>query len=79
MRSILRLSKKACDYAREAHKDQFRKSGEPYFIHPIQVAGILVELEMDPATVASGFLHDVVEDTSITLQDLEEAFSQKLQ
>ncbi|MBC6309496.1 bifunctional (p)ppGpp synthetase/guanosine-3',5'-bis(diphosphate) 3'-pyrophosphohydrolase [Listeria sp. FSL L7-1582] len=74
----LAVVKKACDYAREAHKDQFRKSGEPYIIHPIQVAGILVELEMDPATVASGFLHDVVEDTPITLRDLEEAFSPEI-
>ncbi|MBC1974861.1 bifunctional (p)ppGpp synthetase/guanosine-3',5'-bis(diphosphate) 3'-pyrophosphohydrolase [Listeria booriae] len=74
----LSLVKKACDYAREAHKDQFRKSGEPYIIHPIQVAGILVELEMDPATVASGFLHDVVEDTPVTIQDLEEAFTPEI-
>lgn len=66
---------KAYKYAEHAHREQFRKSGEPYIIHPIQVAGILVDLEMDPATVASGFLHDVVEDTEVTLTDLEEAFS----
>lgn len=65
---------KACDYATKAHIDQFRKSGEPYIIHPIQVAGILAELNMDPHTVATGFLHDVVEDTDVTLQDLEDEF-----
>ncbi|OKL38200.1 RelA/SpoT family protein [Domibacillus mangrovi] len=67
--------RKAYEYAKEAHKHQFRKSGEPYIIHPIQVAGILADLEMDPATVASGFLHDVVEDTEVTLQDLTDVFN----
>ncbi|MCM3786817.1 bifunctional (p)ppGpp synthetase/guanosine-3',5'-bis(diphosphate) 3'-pyrophosphohydrolase [Domibacillus sp. 8LH] len=67
--------RRAFEYAKEAHKHQFRKSGEPYIIHPIQVAGILADLEMDPATVASGFLHDVVEDTDVTLQDLANEFN----
>ncbi|MFJ7637370.1 RelA/SpoT family protein [Peribacillus sp. NPDC097264] len=66
---------RAFKYAEHAHREQFRKSGEPYIIHPIQVAGILVDLEMDPATIAAGFLHDVVEDTEITLKDIEENFS----
>ncbi|MDU0155452.1 GTP diphosphokinase [Bacillus cabrialesii] len=66
---------KAYLYAEDAHREQYRKSGEPYIIHPIQVAGILVDLEMDPSTIAGGFLHDVVEDTDVTLDDLKEAFS----
>lgn len=69
---------KAYLYAEDAHREQYRKSGEPYIIHPIQVAGILVDLEMDPSTIAGGFLHDVVEDTDVTLDDLKEAFSEEV-
>ncbi|WP_223591209.1 RelA/SpoT family protein [Neobacillus bataviensis] len=69
------LVKKAYEFAKHAHREQYRKSGEPYIIHPIQVAGILADLEMDPATVASGFLHDVVEDTNVSLKDIEVAFN----
>lgn len=66
--------KLAYDWASELHHNQFRKSGEPYIIHPIQVAGILAELKMDTATVISGYLHDVVEDTTASIQDIEEKF-----
>lgn len=72
------LVEKAYEYAREAHSEQYRKSGEPYIIHPIQVAGILADLEMDPATLAAGFLHDVVEDTGISLQQIEEDFNSEV-
>ncbi len=72
------MVQKAYDFAKSAHHDQFRKSGEPYIIHPIQVAGILADLEMDPATVAAGFLHDVVEDTEVTLEDIESAFNSEV-
>ena len=66
--------RKALDYAVDAHKEQFRKSGEPYIVHPIQVAGILAGLKLDAVTVACGFLHDVVEDTDISLDEMEAEF-----
>ncbi|SFL64639.1 RelA/SpoT family protein [Salibacterium qingdaonense] len=69
---------RAYKYAEEAHKDQYRKSGEPYILHPIQVVGILVELQMDPDTLAGAFLHDVVEDTEVTVEDIEEAFNEEV-
>ncbi|MGX7058476.1 RelA/SpoT family protein [Vagococcus humatus] len=65
---------KAYEFAKTAHEGQTRKSGEPYIVHPIQVAGILASLHMDPFTVATGFLHDVVEDTPVTLEDLDKEF-----
>lgn len=70
----LELVKKGLEYATEAHFYQKRQSGEPYIVHPIQVAGILASLRLDAATVTSGFLHDVVEDTEKTLDDIEEEF-----
>ena len=65
---------KALVYAVDCHSGQFRKSGEPYIVHPIQVAGILAKLKLDAVTVACGFLHDVVEDTNASLDDLEREF-----
>jgi guanosine-3',5'-bis(diphosphate) 3'-pyrophosphohydrolase len=70
--------KRAYEYAKKAHDGQFRKSGEPYIYHPTAVAGILAGLEMDPETIAAGFLHDVVEDTTITLVHIEEAFNKEV-
>ena len=66
---------RAYEFAKNAHEGQFRKSGEPYIVHPVQVAGILADFKMDHETIAGGFLHDVVEDTDVTLEDLEEAFN----
>lgn len=62
--------------AEEAHKNQFRKSGEPYIIHPLCVSMILLELGMDTDTICAGMLHDVVEDTNMTLDDVRKQFGQ---
>ncbi len=66
---------KAYEFANNAHGEQYRKSGEPYILHPIQVAEILIDLEMDPDTIAAAFLHDVVEDTDVTLDQLRDEFN----
>ena len=68
------LIEKAYRTAYEAHKKQVRKSGEPYIIHPLCVAIILADLEMDKETIAAGLLHDVVEDTILTDEEIEEQF-----
>jgi GTP diphosphokinase / guanosine-3',5'-bis(diphosphate) 3'-diphosphatase len=70
--------RRAYDFAEEAHRPQRRQSGEPYFAHVAQVAVILAELRMDVATVCTGLLHDTVEDTPATLEDLTEAFSEEV-
>ena len=73
-KSDIKLIMKAYNYAKENHGDQLRKSGEPYIIHPIQVAYTLAELELDDATICAALLHDVVEDTEVTHQDLINEF-----
>ncbi len=65
---------KAYAIAQEAHDGQRRKSGEPYIVHPLCVAIILADLEMDKETIAAGLLHDVVEDTVMTNEDIEREF-----
>ncbi|QGG46700.1 RelA/SpoT family protein [Heliorestis convoluta] len=70
----LQFIRRAHQYAEEAHTGQFRKSGEPYIFHPMAVAYILADLELDVPTIAAGLLHDVVEDTPITLEELEKEF-----
>ncbi|WP_026518879.1 RelA/SpoT family protein [Butyrivibrio sp. FCS006] len=68
------LIEKAYNQARQAHEGQLRKSGEPYIIHPLCVGIILADLEMDKETIAAGLLHDVVEDTICTKEEIEESF-----
>ena len=68
------MIEKAYGIAYDAHKDQKRRSGEPYIIHPVSVAIILAELELDKETIIAGILHDVVEDTVLTLDEITEMF-----
>ncbi len=70
------MIEKAYRVAFEAHRDQRRKSGEPYIVHPLNVAIILADLEMDKETIVAGILHDVVEDTVMTEEDLVREFGQ---
>lgn len=69
---------RAYEFSKKSHEGQFRKSGEPYIIHPVQVAWILVDLKMDAETIAGGFLHDVAEDTETTLEEIEEEFNSEV-
>lgn len=72
------LIEKAYNTARETHGDQMRKSGEPYIVHPLCVAIILADMEMDKETVAAGILHDVAEDTTMTVDDIKEGFGEEV-
>jgi len=65
-------------YAEKAHDGQMRQSGEPYITHPIAVAQILVELGMDTETICAGLLHDVVEDTSSTIEEIKKIFGAEI-
>ena len=73
-----KLIMKAYNYAKEKHGDQLRKSGEPYIIHPLQVAYILADLGLDEATICAALLHDVVEDTDTTHEDLVRDFGEEI-
>ena len=72
------MIQKAYEVAREAHKDQKRKSGEPYIIHPLCVGIILADLELDKETIVAGLLHDAVEDTWMTYEEVEKEFGSEV-
>ena len=69
---------KAYNYAKNNHKEQKRLSGEEYIIHPVEVADILADLKMDDATICAALLHDVVEDTPITREDIAREFGEEI-
>lgn len=71
----MQLIEKAYNLAARSHEGQFRKTGEAYIEHPVAVAGILAEMGMDSTCIAAAILHDVVEDTPITLEDIEKEFN----
>ncbi|MDR2817354.1 MAG: bifunctional (p)ppGpp synthetase/guanosine-3',5'-bis(diphosphate) 3'-pyrophosphohydrolase [Oscillospiraceae bacterium] len=70
--------KKAYLFAKEAHGDQMRHSGEPYVVHPVNVAKILIELGMDVQTIVAAILHDVLEDTQVSYDDVKKNFSEEV-
>jgi GTP diphosphokinase / guanosine-3',5'-bis(diphosphate) 3'-diphosphatase len=74
----LTIVKKAYDYSLKHHEGQTRASGEPYLIHPLEVALVLCEMKMDPVAVAAGLLHDSVEDTSVTIEDIRKEFGEQV-
>ena len=74
----LDLIKKAYVYSAKVHQGQIRKSGEPYLIHPLEVAGILAELKLDEASVVTGLLHDTIEDTLATMDEIAELFGPEI-
>ena len=76
--SDLNLVIKAYNFAESAHEGQLRKSGEKYFVHPVEVSKILAELEMDVDTICAGLLHDVVEDTRYSYADIAKDFGKEV-
>ena len=73
-----KLLEKAYIYGTKMHGRQLRASGDPYFSHPIEVAGILAELKLDTTTVVCALLHDTIEDTSATIKDIEKNFGKEV-
>jgi len=69
---------KAYDFGKLKHEGQFRQSGEPYFSHPVQVASMLAEMKMDTSSICAALLHDTVEDTDATLEDIENLFGHEI-
>ena len=74
----LTIVKKAYDYSLKNHEGQTRASGAPYLIHPLEVALVLAEMKMDPIAIAAGLLHDSVEDTSVTITDIQRDFGEQV-
>jgi GTP pyrophosphokinase len=76
--SDLDLVRLAYDFAAAAHEGQFRKSGEPYIVHPLAAAQMLADMHIDPVIVIATLLHDVPEDTAVTIEDIEKNFGSEI-
>jgi len=74
----LEIIRKAYEYSQKYHSGQTRASGEPYLVHPLEVALVLAEMKMDPIAIAAGLLHDSVEDTSVTIVDIRKEFGEQV-
>ncbi len=74
----LEIVRKAYDYSQKYHAGQTRASGEPYLVHPLEVALVLADMKMDPISIAAGLLHDSVEDTSVTIVDIRKEFGEQV-
>src|SRR5260370_35263869 len=74
----LSIVKEAYGYSLKHHEGQSRASGEPYLVHPLEVALVLAEMKMDPVAIAAGLLHDSVEDTSVTIEDIGKEFGEQV-
>src|SRR5436190_16948902 len=74
----LEIIRKAYDYSLEHHKGQSRATGEPYLVHPLEVATVLAEMKLDPTAIAAGLLHDAVEDTPVTIEQIEKLFGEQV-
>ncbi len=74
----LAIIKKAYDYSLRYHTGQLRASGEPYLVHPLEVACVLAEIKLDPVAIAAGLLHDLVEDTAVTIEEIEKEFGEQV-
>ncbi|MBV9017750.1 MAG: bifunctional (p)ppGpp synthetase/guanosine-3',5'-bis(diphosphate) 3'-pyrophosphohydrolase, partial [Alphaproteobacteria bacterium] len=72
------LLNRAYVYSMKAHGSQLRASGDPYFSHPIQVAGLLAQMKLDTASIVTALLHDTIEDTVATLDDIERQFGSEI-
>ena len=73
-----KIINKALDFSQTAHKDQLRKSGDPFITHPVEVAKILTTLKLDASSIAAGLLHDTVEDTKSTINEIENIFGDQI-
>src|SRR5437763_7369139 len=74
----LEITRKAYEYSERNHAGQSRASGEPYLVHPLEVALVLAEMKMDATAIVAGLLHDSVEDTSVTIEDIQREFGEQV-